>query len=66
MYLYHGDADITVPYLNSLNTYNHFIASCAAPDLVSFTTFKGANHGSGVVPYLEEFFKVLIEMEAPL
>jgi|TARA_B110000503_G_C7171711_1_gene424628 pimeloyl-ACP methyl ester carboxylesterase len=66
MYLYHGDADITVPYLNSLNTYNHFIASGAAPDLVSFTTFKGANHGSGVVPYLEEFFKVLIEMEAPL
>ncbi|HCX22140.1 MAG TPA: hypothetical protein DHN29_09515 [Cytophagales bacterium] len=53
IFMYHGDADITVPYQNSVDVYNQFIANGASTDVVTFTTLEGGTHGTGVVPYLE-------------
>jgi pimeloyl-ACP methyl ester carboxylesterase len=58
MYMYHGDADTTVPYENSVSTYNYFINHGTSADVVSFTTLYGADHGSGVIPYVESFIKI--------
>ncbi len=52
MYMYHGDLDITVPYQNSVDVYNKFIASGASNQNVTFTTLPFATHSSGVTPYL--------------
>lgn len=60
MYMYHGDFDVTVPYQNSVDVYQKFIARGASPDVVKFTTLPFANHGSGVTPYLIAFINQLL------
>ena len=52
MMMYHGDADITVPYSNSVDTYNDFINLGVSSDIVSFATIEGANHATGFAPYI--------------
>ena len=49
MYMYHGDADITVPYQNSVEVYESF-----DPDIVTFLTIQGGTHGTSFYPYLED------------
>ncbi len=63
MFMYHGDADITVPYQNSLDVYNHFIESGAAAEVVTFTTLPGGTHMTGVGPYIENLVHELQEFE---
>lgn len=58
MYMYHGDADTTVPYANSVAVYNDFIN--AGADSVYFTTLSGADHSSGVQPYIELFIQEML------
>lgn len=54
IYMYHGTADITVPYENSLDSRSQFIAAGASAELVTLTNLVGADHGSGFLPYLVE------------
>ncbi|MDL5049419.1 alpha/beta hydrolase [Oscillatoria amoena NRMC-F 0135] len=61
MIMYHGDSDITVPYENSVTTYNHFITN-GASGTVQFIPLAGATHGTGVVPYIEDFVAKLIDL----
>lgn len=63
LYLYHGDADITVPYQNSIDTYNQWIKNGASESVVTFTSLPGGTHRSGFFPYLEAFITELIELE---
>jgi len=63
MHLYHGNADITVPYQNTVDTYGAFLASGVPPEIVTLTTFEGADHYTGVVPYLESFFNTIMKLE---
>ena len=63
IYLCHGDADITIPYQNSVDTYTAFLALGGSPEIVTLTTFEGADHYTGVIPYLENFLNVMIELE---
>lgn len=63
MYMYHGDIDITVPYQNSVDTYNKFIANGASPDVVKFTPLPFTNHGTGVTPYLVQFMNQLLVLK---
>jgi pimeloyl-ACP methyl ester carboxylesterase len=63
MFMYHGDADVTVPYQNSVDTYNYFIDQGASPNTVSLRTIEGADHGSGVYPYLEDMFDKLMVLK---
>lgn len=53
MYMFHGDNDDTVPYMNSVDVYMDFIS--AGADSVYFRTLDGANHSTGVQPYIEQF-----------
>jgi pimeloyl-ACP methyl ester carboxylesterase len=52
MIMYHGTADITVPYQNSVDTYNSMIDLGASPNILSFIPLQDATHDSGVVPYI--------------
>lgn len=63
MFMYHGDADITVPYQNSVDTYNYFISQGASPNTISLRTIEGADHATGVVPYLEDFIDKLLVLK---
>ena len=63
MYLYHGDADITVPYQNTVDTYDVFLASGSPPEIIKLTTFEGADHYTGFVPYLESFMDTIMKLE---
>lgn len=54
MYMYHGTSDTTVPYSNSVTTYEKLIASGASTDVVSLTTLPG-DHGGAVAPYVADF-----------
>lgn len=57
MFLYHGTADITVPYQNSIDTYEKMQNLGASTNIVSFTSLEGATHGTGFFPYLYEFLE---------
>ena len=63
MYMYHGDADITVPYQNSVDTYNKLISNGATTSVLTFTPFPGKTHGTGVVPYIQTFIPTMISLK---
>ena len=56
MFMYHGTADITVPYQNSVNTYNNFIANGVNPSLVEFIPLESQTHSTGAIPYMLDIF----------
>lgn len=63
LHMYHGNADITVPYQNSVDVYNQFISNGASEDVVTFTTMEGATHGTGVLPYIIDLADQLMNLE---
>jgi pimeloyl-ACP methyl ester carboxylesterase len=63
MHMYHGDEDATVPYENSVSTYNHFIANGASPSVVTLTALPGSDHSTGIIPYTEDFIKKLQDLK---
>jgi pimeloyl-ACP methyl ester carboxylesterase len=50
VYMYHGSSDITVPYQNSVDTYNNFINNGASSTVVTMTPLPFATHGTGITP----------------
>lgn len=54
MFMYHGTADVTVPYQNSIDTYESLISAGASSETIEFIAIEGADHGSGFFPYLED------------
>ena len=56
MIMYHGTDDITVPYQNSVDTYNSFISLGADKNIVEFIDLVGENHSSGSLPYIVRLF----------
>jgi pimeloyl-ACP methyl ester carboxylesterase len=63
MFMYHGDADITVPYQNSVSTYNKLLANGASTELLKFKTLPGATHSTGVIPYLEDMIPTVLSLK---
>lgn len=63
IYLYHGTDDITVPYQNSVDTYNTLINGGTSPSVLTFTPLQGADHGSGIFPYVEQFIPLLLSLK---
>lgn len=49
MIMYHGSADITVPYDNSVEVFSHFNSS-----KVSFIEIVEGTHSTSFIPYLED------------
>jgi hypothetical protein len=62
MYMYHGDADTTVPYTNSTITYDKLIAKGASTTNLTLTAFLGKDHGTGVRSYFESFVPVMLDL----
>jgi pimeloyl-ACP methyl ester carboxylesterase len=62
MYMYHGDADTTVPYQNSVSTYQQFLDNGASTSTVELITLPGATHSSGLEPYIEDFVGKLLDI----
>jgi pimeloyl-ACP methyl ester carboxylesterase len=63
MFMYHGDADVTVPYQNSVDTYEKFLDNGASPNTVSLRTIEGGDHGTGFIPYVEDFVDKLLVLK---
>jgi pimeloyl-ACP methyl ester carboxylesterase len=62
MFMYHGDADVWVPYYSSITTYNKLIANGASTSTVTLTTLPGKTHSTGVVPYIEDIIPKILQM----
>ena len=56
MFMYHGTSDITVPYQNSLDTYNNFLSNGASQSIIEFIPLNDENHSSGALPYIIDLF----------
>jgi len=63
MILYHGTADITVPYQNSVDTYNTMIQLGASQSILSFVPLQDATHDSGVFPYIMHVLETFNDMK---
>lgn len=63
VYMYHGTADITVPYENSQTSYSQLLDAGASSNLVTFTPLEGATHSTGVAPYVIHFTEVFAGLQ---
>jgi len=63
MLMYHGTDDITVPYQNSVDTYNNFISLGADESKIEFIQLQGENHSSGSLPYIIDLFDRFNELK---
>ncbi|MBV6645561.1 MAG: alpha/beta fold hydrolase [Cyclobacteriaceae bacterium] len=64
VFMYHGDADVTVPYQNSVDYLEHLINDVGVSNqIVTLTTLEGGTHSTGVAPYIEEMVTELIRLE---
>ena len=59
VFMYHGDADITVPYENSAITYNTLLSNGANAENLQLIPLPGRDHASGIEPYIEDVVKKL-------
>jgi pimeloyl-ACP methyl ester carboxylesterase len=59
IYMYHGDADMTVPLENSVVTHQNLLDNGASPDELELLIFEGGNHGSTVLPYIADLIEKL-------
>lgn len=56
MIMYHGTADVTVPYQNSVDSYEALIALLGNADKIDFIPIDGATHSTGALPYLKDVY----------
>lgn len=63
VFLYHGDADLTVPYENSEITYQKLLANGAAPENLQLITLPGKTHVTAVEPFVVDIIKKLQEFK---
>jgi pimeloyl-ACP methyl ester carboxylesterase len=60
VYMYHGTDDITVPYENSVRTYDRLIANGTSTANLSLTPLHFSNHNTGITPYIIEVTNKLL------
>ncbi len=63
MFMYHGNADITVPFSNSVAVYDEFMSNGASSSVVTFTSLEGGTHFTGFFPYIENLVAEIQKME---
>jgi hypothetical protein len=59
VFLYHGDADGTVPVENSEITYSKLLDNGADPDNLKLIILPGRDHDTAIEPYIEDVIKKL-------
>ena len=63
MYMYHGQQDTTVPYENSVTTYQKLIANGASAETLKLIPLPGKDHGTGIDPYIDDVIKKMQQMK---
>ena len=63
VYMYHGDADFTVPIENSQMTYDELIDEGASPAQLELITLPGRDHTTAIEPYVEDIITKLQQMK---
>lgn len=63
MYMYHGQQDTTVPYENSVTTYQKLIANGASAEILKFIPLPGKDHATGIDPYIDDVIKKMQQMK---
>jgi pimeloyl-ACP methyl ester carboxylesterase len=62
MFMYHGLSDATVPYQNSVDTFNKLVANGASTGVISLTPLEGT-HSTAVQPYIADFIPKLLALK---
>lgn len=62
MFMYHGLSDQTVPYQNSVDTFNKLLANGASSGTVSLTPLEGT-HSSAIEPYIADLIEKLLTLK---
>jgi pimeloyl-ACP methyl ester carboxylesterase len=62
MYMYHGTGDATVPYQNSVDTYDKLIANGASSTNLTLTQLTGT-HSTAINPYIADFIPKLLALK---
>jgi pimeloyl-ACP methyl ester carboxylesterase len=59
VYFYHGDADVTVPYENTVLTYENLLDNGASAEKLKLINLAGKNHSTAVEPYIVDVLSKL-------
>ncbi len=62
MFMYHGLADETVPYQNSVDTFNKLLANGTSTSVLSLTALEGT-HSSAIEPYIAALIEKLLSLK---
>ena len=62
MFMYHGLADETVPYQNSVDTFNKLLANGTSTSVLSLTPLEGT-HSSAIDPYIAALIEKLLSLK---
>ncbi|MBT1695768.1 prolyl oligopeptidase family serine peptidase [Fulvivirgaceae bacterium PWU4] len=63
MYMYHGQQDTTVPYENSVTTYQKLIANGTSAETLKFIPLPGKDHTTGIDPYIDDVIKKMQQLK---
>ena len=62
MFMYHGLSDTTVPYQNSVDTYNKLMSNGASTGVITLTPLEGT-HGTAVEPYIAAIVNKILSLK---
>ncbi len=62
MFMYHGLSDATVPYQNSVDTYNKLLSNGASTSALTLTPLEGT-HSSAIDPYIAAIIEKLLTLK---
>ena len=62
MFMYHGSSDATVPYQNSVDTYNKLLANGTSTGILTLTQLEGT-HSTAIDPYIAAIIEKLLSLK---
>ena len=62
MFMYHGLSDATVPYQNSVDTYNKLLANGTSTGVLTLTPLEGT-HSTAIDPYIAAIIEKLLSLK---
>jgi pimeloyl-ACP methyl ester carboxylesterase len=62
MFMYHGLSDATVPYQNSVDTYNKLLSNGTSTGVLTMTPLEGT-HSSAIDPYIAAIIEKLLTLK---
>ena len=62
MFMYHGLSDATVPYQNSVDTYNKLLANGTSTGVLTLTSLEGT-HSTAIDPYIAAIIEKLLSLK---